>query len=133
MNDHYYGNEYIDNVCMLLNDLGKRCTECKKPTFHKYIKDGKCPVCNGEIELKKLLHCPFCGGEPHPYKINGHTHELIIQLHDVEDSYFIECACGLSMSGENEQEIIKKWNTRIFKEPEEEHLYPWPIDEADQE
>ena len=57
-NDQYYGNEYVDEVCMLLNGLGKRCTQCKKGTFTKFLDDGKCPVCRG-------------GPAPHDYGRNG--------------------------------------------------------------
>lgn len=39
--------EDFDDVALLLNDLAKRCVECKKTTKNKYLEDGKCPVCRG--------------------------------------------------------------------------------------
>lgn len=38
----------IDDVCMLLNGLGKRCVECKNPTQNKWLKGYRCPICRGE-------------------------------------------------------------------------------------
>jgi hypothetical protein len=40
------GNELYDDVCLLLNDLAKRCKTCKAPTKNEYLdKDGNCPDC----------------------------------------------------------------------------------------
>lgn len=40
------GNEYYDDVCLLLNGLAKRCKNCKGPTKLKYLdKFGYCPDC----------------------------------------------------------------------------------------
>lgn len=50
MDDQYYGNEYVDSVCMMINGLGKRCQECKKPTFNRFLVDDKCPVCRGKAK-----------------------------------------------------------------------------------
>lgn len=51
------GDELMDGVALLLNDLGKRCSVCKGVVRNEDItkRDGKvfCPYHAGE-----LIHCP---------------------------------------------------------------------------
>ncbi len=43
----YGGDEYMDDVALLLNRLAARCTGCKRVTKNKFLKEGRCPVCRG--------------------------------------------------------------------------------------
>lgn len=46
----YGPQEPHDDTSILLNDLGKRCTKCKRVTINKYIKNGQCPDCVSKNE-----------------------------------------------------------------------------------
>lgn len=66
-----------------------------------------------------LAPCPFCGAPAHGYAIEPHSHSpslmrLIPGLPDHPGSYVIEgqCACGSGLIGEDETEVVARWNRR---------------------
>lgn len=44
----YGPQEPHDDVSVLLNGLGKRCSGCKRVTMNRCLTDGHCPVCKNE-------------------------------------------------------------------------------------
>ncbi len=42
------GNELVDDVALLLNELGEKCAECKRVTHNQFLHNGLCPDCGEE-------------------------------------------------------------------------------------
>ena len=45
----YGGDETVDDIALLLNDLGKRCGDCKRVIRKRFLQDGQCPDCYRKI------------------------------------------------------------------------------------
>lgn len=48
MAENPYRDEFYDDVALVLNDLGKRCTKCQRVTKNGYLEEGLCPACRGQ-------------------------------------------------------------------------------------
>ena len=57
------GNELYDDVCLLLNELAKRCPMCQAPTKTEYLKPY-CPDCDGRSEMN--------GADPRQKELPSH-------------------------------------------------------------
>lgn len=59
----YGGDDLYDDVCLLLNDLAKRCTTCRAAVRDKVFRqpamrgvtNGQCPDCSGVAEHVGLI------------------------------------------------------------------------------
>jgi hypothetical protein len=40
-----FENDLTDEVCLLLNELARRCEKCRLAVRVEYLKDGLCPAC----------------------------------------------------------------------------------------
>ena len=54
----YGANACYDDVAIILNKMGKRCTECKRVALNKFLKNGQCPECRD-------------GGSKTPVRVNA--------------------------------------------------------------
>ena len=44
------GNNLVDDVALLLNELAKRCEMCATTTKNRYLRNKICPDCDGRTE-----------------------------------------------------------------------------------
>lgn len=66
-----------------------------------------------EERNERLGICPFCGKKPVANVVPPHSHEIVTFMPDYPGGAFIECVCGVAMSGATLEEAIEKWNRRI--------------------
>ena len=45
------GDEFMDDVTLILNNLGKRCASCNNVTKNHFLNEDKCPDCSGTTPL----------------------------------------------------------------------------------
>lgn len=45
------GNIFVDDILLLINSNGKRCSMCSAPTKNDYLIRDICPDCDGRSEL----------------------------------------------------------------------------------
>lgn len=61
---------------------------------------------------KIILPCPCCGGSLELMNVEPHSEHIGKLEYEYEGGSFLTCKCGYSMSGDNEEDVIRKHNSR---------------------